>query len=416
MSVSTVRAEWREHWTLPLAAAFGYATAVLHTYGIGAFFEPVQQEFGWTRGFTSGGLTLAGVVAAIFSIPIGMLVDRLGPRPIALIGVVLMTAAFALLGTATGTTVNWFVLWGFIAFANLWLQSTVWTSAVATRFENSRGLAFAITMSGASISQMILPILATWLVASYGWRTGFVAVGAIWFALVFPMLFLFFRGARDVGTKGQASGSSQMEALSGLSVPEGLRSPAFYQLLVASGLFAFTAIGTIVHFVPILREAGASPAGAAAVAGLVGIFSLIGRLGTGFLLDRFPGHLVGAMIFTFPIIAAALLLYDGADPTSQAVAASIFGLTVGGEVDVIGYLASRHFGLKNFGVLFGALVGALALGVAFGPLAAGVAYDWYGGYAEFLMLTIGCMAVGALAVVTLGRPRFGALAVGPIGG
>jgi MFS family permease len=409
MSVSTARTEWRQHWTLPLAAAFGYATAVLHTYGIGAFFEPVQQEFGWSRGFTSGGLTLAGVVAAIFSIPIGLLVDRLGPRPIALVGVVLMTAAFALLGTATGTTVNWFVLWGFIAFANLWLQSTVWTSAVATRFESSRGLAFAITLSGASISQMMLPILATWLVASYGWRTGFVAVGAIWFALVFPTLFLFFRGARDVGSTPRAE-TTPVEVQPGLSVSEGLRSPAFYQLLLASGLFAFTAIGTIVHFVPILKESGASPAGAAAIAGLVGIFSLIGRLGTGFLLDRFAGHVVGAMVFTLPIIAAALLLYDGADPTSQAVAAAIFGLTVGGEVDVIGYLASRHFGLKNFGVLFGALVGALALGVAFGPLAAGVAYDWYDRYAEFLVLTMICMAVGTVALATLGRPRFGAKA------
>ena len=208
----------------PLAAALGYSTAVLHTYAIGPFMAPLQQEFAWSRAQISVGITITGLAGAVFSVPMGMLVDRLGPRLVGLIGVLLMTAAFALLGTATGETANWLVLWGVVAFGNLWLQATVWTSAVATRFEKSRGLAFAITLSGASVAATVFPILATWLIGSYGWRTAFMAMGGIWAALVFPMMFLFFRGARDTGRKA-AVAAKNAERMTGLSVPKGCARP-----------------------------------------------------------------------------------------------------------------------------------------------------------------------------------------------
>jgi MFS family permease len=398
--------EWRGFWALPVAAAFGYSTSVLHVYSLGPFIEPLQKDFGWSRAQLSGGIVVTGVVAALFSIPVGMLVDRLGPRPIALLGVLLMTAAFALLSTATGDTTNWLLLWGVIAIANLFLQATVWTSAVASRFERSRGLAFAVTLSGASVAASVFPLLATWLIREHGWRNAFLQMGAIWSVLVFPTLFLFFRGARDQRSKRLVA-PVESKPLSGMSVSEGLRSPAFYRLLLASALFTLPAIGIIVHFVPILKDAGADPLAAAGIASLVGVFSIFGRLGTGLVLDRVPGHIVGASVFVLPIVACALLFFHGSSPSSQAAAAAIFGLTVGAEVDVIAYLASQHFGLKSFGIFYGAMVGALALGAAFGPLAAGTAFDRYGSYRQFLLLTMVLMAVSSVAMATLSRPQFG---------
>lgn len=407
---SSAGTEWRRYWFLPFTAALGYSTAVLHTYAIGSFMAPLQDEFGWSRAQLSIGITIAGLVGAAFSVPIGLLVDRLGPRIIGLIGVLLMTVAFGMLGTATGSISNWLLLWFGIAFANIWVQVTVWTSAVATRFETSRGLAFAVTLCGASVAATIFPLLATWLIGAYGWRTAFPAMGAIWAALVFPLMLLFFRGARDTGRKERAAAPVDTTVIAGMSVAEGLRLPAFYKLLLASGLFTFTAIGIIVHFVPILTDRGADPLAAAGIASLVGIFSVIGRLGTGLLLDRLPANWVGAAVFLLPIAACALLLLDGANPLSQGIAAAIFGLTVGAEVDVIAYLVSRHFGLKNFGVFSGAMIGALTLGVALGPLGAGTAFDLYGSYAHFLMLTMGFMAISSVALASMGRPRYGAKA------
>lgn len=397
-------AEWRSFWFLPFAAALGYSTSVIHVYSLGPFIEPLQQAFGWSRAEISLGISIASFISAIFCIPVGIIVDRVGPRRVGLVGVLLMAAAFGLLGTATGGITNWVVLWTILAFGTLFVQATVWTSAVASRFHHSRGIAFAITLSGASVSATVFPILATWLIGAYDWRTAFWGMACIWAALVFPVLFFGFRGARDGGPVQQSAASSPARVLTGITLAEGLRSPTLYKLLMASCLFSFTTIGALVHFVPILKDAGAEPLAAAGIASLVGVFSIVGRLGTGFLLDRFPAHLIGAAAFLLPIITALLLLFAGGNPVAQMVGAAALGLTVGSEVDVVAYLAAKHFGLKNFGALYGALVMALSLGTAFGPLAAGSVFDHFNSYEPFLMLAMVLMAASAIALISLGHP------------
>ena len=408
-------AEWRKYWYLPITAGLGYATAVMYVYSMGPFMEPIQNEFGWSRAEVSSGITIAALFSAIFCIPIGILVDKVGPRRVGLIGAVMMCAAVGLLGTATGTKTNWYILWGLLAFSTLWVQATIWTSAVTGHFAESRGLALAITLSGASVAATVFPLMATWLIEGYGWRSAYMSMSAIWLVIVFPLLWLFFKGPQDEKLT-EAEATAQAEAkkdLPGVTLTEGMRSSALYKLIMAGGFFAFTAIGVVVHFVPILKDSGAEPLAAAGIASLVGIFSIIGRLGTGVLLDKFPGHLVGGVAFIIPIIASALLLFDGANPVSQAVAAAIFGLTLGSEVDVIAYLAAQYFGLKNFGALYGSMVMSLSLGVAFGPLGAGAVFDHYGSYSPFLYLTATLMGVSAIALFTLGKaPDFSAASSG----
>ena len=398
---SSAITEWRNYWYLPVTAALGYATAVMYVYSMGPFIEPIQKEFGWSRAQISSGITIAAFFSAIFCIPIGMLVDRIGPRRVGLFGVVMMCGSVALLGTATGDKTNWVILWSILAFSTLWVQATVWTSAVNSRFVKSRGVALAITLSGASFSAAIFPIIATWLIAEFNWRTAYMALSGVWLVIVFPLMLLGFRGANDKQAMQRTSAAEAAKDLVGLSISEGIRSSALYKLIMVGGFFSFTAIGVVVHFVPILKDSGAEPLAAAGVAALVGIFSIVGRVGTGFLLDKFAGHLVGGISCLMPIIASALLLLDGTNPINQSLAACLFGLTLGSEVDVIAYLAARYFGLKNFGALYGAMVMSLSLGVAFGPLGAGAMFDHYGSYESFLILVAVLMGISSLALFSL---------------
>ncbi|MGE2729462.1 MFS transporter [Mycolicibacterium vaccae] len=406
-SPTSAALEWRRFGAVPIAAGLGYSMGVIHVYCLGAFMEPLQQEFGWSRAQASIGLTIVGMAAAVAALPIGLLVDRLGPRRVGLCGVVLMAVTFALMGTATGTMANWILLWALLSFASFWVQTTVWTSAVASRFENARGLAFAVTLSGGSLAAAVFPPLATALIGVWGWRGAFIGLGVLWGGLVLAAVALFFRGAQDqkraeppAVAAAEPAAATAVE-LPGVTLGEGLRSITFYQLLLAAGLFAFTTLGVVVHLVPILRDAGAEPLAAAGTAALVGVFSIVGRLGVGLLLDRFPARVVGACAYLVPIGGSALLLFDGANPVSQTLAAALFGLTLGAEVDVIAYLASRYFGLRNFGGLFGGLVAALSLGTAFGPLASGATSDHFGGYAPFLILTMVLMGVSSVALALL---------------
>lgn len=408
MSVTVTGAaqEWRKYKMLPIAAALGYATSVIHIYGLGPYIEPISQEFGWSRTQTTLGLTIQTLLAGLFAIPIGLLVDRIGPRLLGLAGLLTTTGAFALLGTATGDKTNWYLLWVLMAFATLPVQATIWTGAVATRFEASRGLAFAVTLCGASVAQAVFPYLGTRLIAAYGWKTAMAMQAGIWFAIAFPIVLFFFRGAHDRGGRNHDAPATERSELTGASFIEGLRSSVYLRLLLASLLFTFTIIALVVHFVPILSGRGIDKLEAAGLASLVGLFSIVGRLGTGLLLDRFRGSYVGAVAFLLPAIGCFLLMTSGASIAGAAAAAAMIGLTLGAEVDVIVYLTTKHFGLKNFGALYGGLLTALSLGTATGPLGASAIFDLYGDYSPFLWITIGFMVASSLALASLPRPAF----------
>lgn len=394
-------AEWRRHYTLPVAAAFGYATSVIHIYGFSPFIVPVSSAFGWSRTQTTVGLTIATLVQALMSVPVGLAVDRYGPRVLGVIGVLLSASAFAYIGTASGSKANWYLLWLLMALATLPVQATIWTSAVASRFEKSRGLAFAVTLCGASIAQMYFPYVGARLIAAYGWEKAFAYQAAIWIALAFPLIFLFFRGARD----SKRPNESALTSLStGMSFAEGLRSSVYLRLIGTSLMLTFAMVALSFHFVPMLTAKGKSATEAAGIAALIGLASLVGRLGTGLLIDRFRASLVGGLVFLLPAVGALVLITSDSAGAGPMIAAALIGLTLGAEIDVLVYILTRHFGLRNFGALYGAILAALSIGTAIGPLVAANVFDRTGSYDAFLWGTVALMLASSAALFSLPRP------------
>jgi MFS family permease len=106
-----------------------------------------------------------------------------------------------------------------------------------------------------------------------------------------------------------------------------------------------------------------------------------------------------------PVAGCLLLLLGGGSFLAMAGASALIGLTLGAEIDVVVYLLTRHFGLRNFGGLYGGLLAALSIGTAIGPLAAAQFYDRTGSYAGFLWLALGFMAASSVAIGTLPRGR-----------
>lgn len=397
-------AEWRRYGILPIAAALGYATCVIHIYGLGVFIEPISKEFGWSRTATTVGLTLSTVIQALCAIPIGMAVDRFGPRKLAIIGVVLTCAAFANLSNATGDMANWYLIWIVLSLASLPIQATIWTSAVASRFHASRGIALAVTLCGASVALIVFPFLGTELIQAYGWRDAMRIEALIWLVVAWPIVIFLFRGKQD--EKAPAGETKAAAAvLPGMKLMDGLKTTIFLRLLIVALLFTFAMIGLNVHFPLILKGYGFTPLEAAGLASLIGWFSIPGRIVTGFMLDRLRASLVGAVAFLLPGIACAILLFGGGSGMSVALAAAFIGFTLGAEVDVLVYLTTRYFGLKNFGGLYGGILAALSVGTAFGPLAASRVFDVWTSYDPFLMSTLVMMGLSSLLLASLPRPR-----------
>lgn len=400
--------EWRRSWYLPLVAGIGFTAPLLYAYALGPFVQPLQQEFGWTRAEVMIGTAIANTPTIILLPLFGLLIERWGPRIVGLIGVTMMPLAFGLLGTATGTDINWWMLWAFIAISVPFVQASVWTTPVVARFEVSRGLAMAVTLSIGALASAVMPLLAVSLVGEYGWRQGFMGVGLIWFLLMFIPVLLFFRGPQD-GTRAARQGSAAAsDALPGLTLPEALRGFALYKLLFAAITFSAVVVTMTIHAVPLLTGLGATPMQAAGTAALYGLFSIVGRLGMGWLVDRHPAHIVGALYFLTPIPSFLLLVTSGTSPVAQAVAISIMGLGGGGQVGVLAYLITRHFGLKRYATLTSVLFSLVALGTAIGPVSAGAVFDHAGSYTPYLIAGMVLTTMAALGLLSLGRPPYAA--------
>lgn len=133
----------------------------------------------------------------------------------------------------------------------------------------------------------------------------------------------------------------------------------------------------------------------------------VGRLSGGYMLDRVNGSLVGGVSVALPIVPALLLLAYPGDVTIAAVAVLVLGLSLGIELDAVAYLSTRHFGMCNFGVLFGTISGLLALATGLGPFFVSLVYDNTKSYDLALIAYIPLALLASALFFSLGRyPTF----------
>lgn len=394
------RSEWRGNVMLPVSAALGYSICGLHMYGLGPYIVPIADDFGWSRSQTTIGITIATVVHGFLAIPLGMAVDRLGARIFALVGFPLAMFAFGLIGTATGGKLNWIALWLLLSVCILPVLPIVWTSAVAAQFNKSRGLALAITLCGSAITTTVFPILAVWLTREFGWRMAMHIHAAIWVICVFPLLFLFFKGSSAPSGKR----NDVTATVAWRDRLEGFKSPVYRRLIGISVLVTTFIPALVIHFIPMLVDLGVTQVKAAQTASLIGVCSVVGRLGTGYLLDRISAQLVGAGAFFVPVIVCLLLLFLGGDPSTQIIAACLLGLALGAETDVIIYLTARYFGAQNLGSMFGGVMTAISIGAAIGSASASMVFDVFDNYAPFLLASIIAMLLCSFLLSRLPQP------------
>lgn len=398
-------AEWRTGWAIPVLSMFSIAISVTHLYSIGVFIPSLEAEFGWSRSQITLGITLQSIFTVLLSPFMGALIDRWGPRRIAIPGIVIFCLGTAALSLAGMSAFTWWAAWLIVATGALCIKPTVWTIAIMPLFKRSRGLALALAFCGAGISSAFMPSIATALIAHFGWRGAYIGLAVIEAAFILPPLLLFFRNPKSAPSPAKITDRS---TLPGLTAREGLLSARFIKLAICS-LFVTAGVTALsVHFVPILRESGMGASGAAAIAGLVGIGSIIGRLGTGVLMDRYNGPFIGLLSFSLSAVVPILLLALDRNTGTAMALAFMLGLAVGSEVDVIAYLATRYFGTRSLGTIFGTLMGIQSLGAGLGPLMSGAIFDTFGTYDVVMMVTLPLFGISAFFVLTLGAyPVFG---------
>lgn len=391
--------EWRRYGGNLPPAVMGMTLVAVHAYALGVMIGPLEQEFGWSRAEISAGPLVTSIVALLLAVFGGRAVDRFGPRKVALIGVPFYAAALALISTAGPNLVSWLALYALLAVALICIYPSVWTAAVAQRFEKNRGLALAVTLSGTGIASAVVPYLGATLIEAYGWRGAYIGMGAFSFIIVFPLVFFLF--ARDKPPERPAD--RKLAKVRPAGTAGELLSPKFIRLAIGGVIYSLGATGLGINAVPVLMEEGFSLIAAAEVAGLIGIGTIIGRIVGGLLLDRIDGRFVAMGCAVGALSAAIIFLATDQSTLAASIACLMLGLTAGAEFDACAYLTTRHFSPRNFAALFGLLGGMFGFTSGIAPFIANTLYEIFGNYDAILWAIIPMFAVSSLMFLSLGR-------------
>jgi MFS family permease len=376
------------------------STGPIMQFTFGVFLKPIMGEFHVSRGLGSLTLTI-GLTATALLLPVaGVIADRWGPRRLALAavsGLCLLLVATATVAHSYAAFLVCFTLAGIAATGQTPLP---YTRIIVGHFDDRRGLALALALTGVGIGAVVLPIIAQALVGRYGWRGGYLGIALLLAMIALPSLLLLL--PRDpLGKAARAEAAAQP----GLSVAGALRTYRFWLLLAGVFLAAAVTNGTIAHVVPLLTDRGVDADAAVRAVAWLGAASIVGRIAGGWALDRYWASWV-ALVFLAGLALGIWLLLHAPGMTAAAGAAVLLGLGLGIEADLVSYLLARHFGLKSYGSLFGLAFGAFMLASSLGPVLMGWLFDLTGSYVFCLNLFIAMAIAAAGAMLALGRYRY----------
>lgn len=388
---------WRyPGWRVSIASSacvfVGFASLLIYTFSI--FLKPIATEFGWSREAVSAAFGFGALSVAACSPPLGALLDRYPARRIIIPCVAVFGCAFGSLCLLTAHLWHLYAVFIVMGIVGNGTAHLAYTRVLSTWFEQRRGLAFSVLLTGGAFGAMVLPMIAESLIQAIGWRHTFAVMGAIVLIVGLPLTTL---------VRERSVLSRKVERVeSGASAMEGMRSGIFWIIVSVLFIVSISQNGAIAHLSPLLTDRGVSPRNAALAASAMGGAVLLGRLITGVLLDRFFAPRVSFILLLFAALGTFLL--SGAKSMSAGViGAGLIGLGMGGEADVTPYLLSRYFGLRSFSTLYGLTWTAYAIAGAIGPVIMGKVFDATGSYAILLSWLAVSTVIAASLMLLLPR-------------
>lgn len=382
-------------------------------YGFTAIFEPIANELGWSYTQISLAASLRGLEMGILAPAVGVLTDRLGPRRMILGGAILTAAGLFVLGRAESllTFYGAFVL---IALGTSAGTMTVLMTAVASWFRARIGVASGIAICGFGLGGLMVPLIVG-LIDAFDWRStvNLMALGMLLVPL--PLSLLFRHRPEQYGylpdgnttpwadPGAQASGAGAPAELN-IGAGHALKSLTFWSLALAFSCQVLLVTAVVTHVMPYLSSVGIARSESSVLATAIPVASIAGRLGFGWLGDRFGRKLASSI--GFGLMGLGVLCFGLVGPGGAWLmwaSAALFGPGYGGINVMRPGLVQEYFGRRSFGTIFGLLMGLNMAGSVGGPALAGWAFDTWGTY-QGAWIAMSFVPVAALFAVLSLKP------------
>jgi MFS family permease len=367
--------------------------------GITAFDKSLLEEFGWSRGALKFRDLLTLMITGLAAPFIGVLIDRLGVRPLIIVGSLLLAAAYFAYGQiqSIGHVYLIHVVFAFVLVA---CGLNVAVILVSQWFVRHRGTAIGIALVGTSLGGMIFPPWIVSLTAEHGWRSAFVTLSIV--PLVILLIGLFVaRRPEQMGTialgadKPPKQGGNVPNPLTDLSYAEAIRTPTFWALAFTAMMTFYAMLSASAHLFLHMSDMGFEPMVAGRALGVMFGMALIGKFAFGVLADHLPQKAV--FLANIAVMFVGSLFLASLSPDVIWFAIGLFGLGWGGLYTLLQLQAINSFGLTSAGTILGTITVLDAIGGGLGIWLTGVMFDRFGSYQIAFGLIAGLLAVAFFA-------------------
>ena len=337
---------------------------------------PLTTEFGWTQSeysWATSAMLWCGAITMPFY---GHLIDKIGVRPIIILGTLGVGLCTLSLGYLSGALWQFYLLFGLLGMFGA--SAMAYTKVLGALFTQHRGKALALLGVESTLAAATLPPLLNWLIIDYGWRTMFIVCGSVILVLI-PLVYRTLDEPGEIDSDRRlfkrrppqvSAVTDHAAGLPGLSAAEVMRNRVYWLIVLATVLGTAPRTGMMPFLVPMLQEKGFSQTDAATYMSLTALVAPAGTLAAGWALDRFNTSRVAvpfkavsvAGMFAFMLVTMSY----GAWPL-LIVAVGCTGFAFGTVRPIGSYLHIRFFGLKAFGFYFGLENSLLALAMGAAP-------------------------------------------------
>lgn len=400
-------------WWIVVACFFiSLYTGGVVFYGFTAFFEPLADKFDWSYAQISFAASLRGMEAGLLAPLVGILVDRWGSRRLLLSGTIISTLGLILV-SRTASLAMFYGAFLLLAVGMSICSSTVLMTAVANWFRRKIGIATGIMVSGYGFSGLLVPVIVR-LIDTYDWQIALTILAIGMLALCLPLSLVVRHKPEQYGyqpdgeTEGaltsSASSAQAKPAEASIATRQALKSPAFWHIALSLLCQAMIVSAVVTHVMPYLTSIHISRANSSIIASALALTSIPGRLGLGWLGDRFDKRRVIASAFA--MMCGGLLCFGFATPGATWMLTPfliLFGIGYGGNNTLRASAIREFFGRDNFGAIHGFVLGMIALGSIAGPPLAGWVFDNWGTYQPIWLAFAGLAVAAMLVAITTPR-------------
>jgi MFS family permease len=376
-------------WIILIAGTLGIIMiGPSQTFTVGVFIDSFIAELGISRANISLIYGLSTLAASLMLPLVGRWLDRYGAKRVVM--VVTLGLGLACLGMSQvqGIITLFVGLWAIslLGFGALQMASN---NIIAQWFIRQRGLVMGLAGQSLAISLLIYPPLAEALIDRVGWRDAWSVMAILVWLVMLPVGWFFFKDKPEpYGLQPDGDSMAQKDQPGWLSeinwtLDEAWQTRAFWIFAAALSVITMIVAGLVFHQLSLFEVRGLDRATAINAFNIMALFSIIGNLGLGHLLDRFSARLLLSVILLL-LVVMMILVQVMNSPAQAFIYSSLMGLVSGGYRVMDAVVWAKYYGRQHLGAIKGATMLGVIGATALGPYPLGLSFDYFGSYGPIL--------------------------------